>query len=676
MSSANIQEKITKLTQLVNEHNHRYYVLNAPVISDQEFDALLKELTALEEQYPQFALPDSPTHRVGADITKKFPTIEHEMQMLSLDNSYSMQDVKEFDERVQKSLEDKKYQYTCELKIDGLAISIVYEKGKLKYAATRGDGKTGEVVTNNIKTIKTIPLTLHGDTIPDYVEIRGEVYITKSNFEKINEKRAEAGEELYANPRNFASGSLKLQDPREVARRKLDFFPYFVRLRENEAKFSIQTQYEGFEWLKKWGFKVNPNVQLCDTLTEVEKYLTEWETKRYDLDYETDGVVVKINDLKQQNELGNTSKFPRWAFAYKYAAQQVETLLENVSFQVGRTGIITPVANLKPVQLAGTTVKRATLHNAQEIKRLDLHAQDTVFIEKGGEIIPKVIRVNLEKRKKNAQPIVFVTQCPECNTPLQVSETGIHYYCPNAYQCPPQIIGRIVHFVRRNAMDIQAIGEEKVEQFYKAGLIRTPADLYKLKTEDLLKLERFGKKLADNVIKGIEQSKNQPFERVLFALGIRFVGETVATKLAHHFKNMDTLLNAKAEEISQVYEIGEKIAQAVVEASKNPYYIQLIQELKQAGLQFEIDESKVQNAVISNKLQGLTLLATGTMKNFSREQIEKVIRENGGKVSSSVSKSLSYLIVGEDAGESKIKKAKELNIKMISEEEFLAMLNL
>lgn len=675
MSSTDIQEKIVTLTQLINEHNYRYYVLNAPIISDQEFDALLKELIALETQYPQFVLPDSPTQRVGSDLTKKFPTIEHEAQMLSLDNSYSIQDVQEFDERVQKGLENKKYEYTCELKIDGLAVSIVYEKGKLKYAATRGDGKTGEVITNNIKTIKTIPLSLHGEVIPDYVEIRGEVYITKSNFQKINAQREEAGEEIYANPRNFASGSLKLQDPREVARRKLDFFPYLVRLKENETKVSIKTQYEGFEWLKQWGFKVNPHVGLCSTLAEVKKYLDHWEIKRHELDYETDGVVIKINNYAQQTTLGNTSKFPRWALAYKYAAQQAETRLESISFQVGRTGIITPVANLKPVQLAGTTVKRATLHNAQEIKRLDLHAQDTVYIEKGGDIIPKVVRVNLEKRQPDAQPIIFITHCPECNTPLQVSETGIHYYCPNAYQCPPQIIGRIVHFVRRNAMDIQAIGEEKVEQFYKAGLIRTPADLYKLTIEDLLQLERFAKKSAENVLKGIEQSKTQPFERVLFALGIRYVGETVAVKLAHHFKDIDTLLSAKAEEISQVYEIGEKIAQSIVEAANNPYYIQLIQELKQAGLAFKIDENKIRNAVVSDKLQGLTLLATGTMKHFSREQIEKVIRENGGKVASSVSKNLSYLIVGEEPGESKIKKAKELNIKMISEDEFLNLIS-
>lgn len=675
MTTTNIQEKIAKLSELINEHNYRYYVQNTPIISDYEFDALLKELTELETKYPEFALPDSPTKRVGADITKKFPVIEHEVQMLSLDNSYSIQEVEEFDERVQKGLESKKYEYTCELKIDGLAISIVYEKGKLVYAATRGDGKTGEVVTNNIKTIKTIPLTLHGDIVPDYVEIRGEVYITKSNFEKINEKRAEIGEELYANPRNFASGSLKLQDPREVSKRKLDFFPYFIRLRDNESKLSVYTQFEGFEWLRKWGFKVNPYIELCKNLTEVENYLTNWETKRYSLDYETDGVVVKINDYAQQIQLGNTSKFPRWAFAYKYAAQQVETVLESVSFQVGRTGVITPVANLSPVQLGGTIVKRATLHNIQEIKRLDLHEQDTVFIEKGGEIIPKVIRVNLEKRKKTAQTITFVTHCPECSTALQVSETGIHYYCPNTYQCPPQIVGRIVHFVRRNAMDIQAIGEEKVEQFYRAGLIKTPADLYKIKMEDLLTLERFGKKLAENVIKGIEESKNQPFERVLFALGIRYVGETVATKLAHHFKDIDTLFSAKAEEISQVYEIGEKIAQSVTEASKNPYYIQLVQELKQAGLQFKTDESKIQNTIVSTKLQGLTLLVTGTIKNFSREQIEKTIRENGGKVVSSVSKSLSFLIVGEEPGESKIKKAKELNIKMISEKDFMNMLN-
>lgn len=669
------QQEIVQLTKLINEHNYRYYVLNAPIISDQEFDNLLKELIELEKQYPQFILPDSPTQRVGSDITKKFPTIEHEVQMLSLDNSYSLQDIHDFDQRIQKAIENKNYQYTCELKIDGLAISLVYEKGKLKYAATRGDGKTGEVVTNNIKTIKTIPLTLHGENIPDYVEIRGEVYITKSNFEKINEQRIEIGEEPYANPRNFASGSLKLQDPREVARRKLDFFPYSTRLKENEINIAIHTQYQSFEWLKQWGFKVNPHVQLCNTLDEVVQYLNYWQTKRFELEYETDGVVVKINDYTQQNLLGNTSKFPRWAFAYKYPAQQVETVLESISFQVGRTGVVTPVANLKPVVLAGTTVKRATLHNAEEIKRLDLHTQDTVVVEKGGEIIPKILRVNVEKRKNDAKPITFITECPECHTPLQISETGVQYYCPNVYQCPPQIIGRIVHFVRRNAMDIQAIGEEKVEQFYKAGLIRTPADLYNLKTEDLLKLERFGKKLADNVIKGIEQSKNQPFERVLFALGIRYVGETVAIKLAQHFKDIDTLFNAKAEEISQVYEIGEKIAQSIVEAAKNPYYIQLVQDLKKAGLQFKIEEDKASNVVLSTKLQGLTLLATGTMKHFSREQIEKTIRENGGKVASSVSKNLSYLIVGDAPGESKIKKAKELNIKMISEEEFLNMIS-
>ncbi|MDW8302792.1 MAG: NAD-dependent DNA ligase LigA [Bacteroidia bacterium] len=664
-----------ELTDLVNEHNYRYYVLNDPIISDQEFDALLKELIELEKKYPQFALPDSPTQRVGSDITKKFPTIEHEVQMLSLDNSYTLQDIVDFDERVQKGLEGKPYQYTCELKIDGLAISLVYENGKLSYAATRGDGRIGEVVTNNVKTIKTIPLRLHGEVVPTFVEIRGEVYISKSNFEKINQERIEQGEELYANPRNFASGSLKLQDPREVARRRLDFFPYYVRLKDNEPHLNIRTQYEGFEWLKRWGFKVNPHVRLCNSLQEVQEYLQEWENKRFTLDYETDGVVVKVNDYTQQNILGNTSKFPRWAFAYKYAAQQVETVLESISFQVGRTGVVTPVANLKPVHLAGTTVKRATLHNAQEIKRLDIRVGDTVWIEKGGEIIPKVVRVNLQKRPQNSQPFEFIKNCPECNTPLQISETGVHYYCPNAYQCPPQIIGRIVHFVRRNAMDIQAVGEEKVEQFYKAGLIRTPADLYKITEEDLLKLDRFGKKLAQNVLEGIQKSKSQPFERVLFALGIRYVGETVAVKLAQHFKSIDALFNATAEEISQVHEIGEKIAQAVVEAAHNPYYVQLVKELKEAGLQFSVDESQVQQSVISNKLQGLTFLATGTMKNFTREQIEKVIRQNGGKVASSVSKNLSYLIVGDEPGETKIKKAKELNIKMISEQEFLDMLH-
>ncbi|MCS7029402.1 MAG: NAD-dependent DNA ligase LigA [Bacteroidia bacterium] len=664
-----------ELTDLVNEHNYRYYVLNDPIISDQEFDALLKELIELEKKYPQFALPDSPTQRVGSDITKKFPTIEHEVQMLSLDNSYTLQDIVDFDERVQKGLEGKPYQYTCELKIDGLAISLVYENGKLSYAATRGDGRIGEVVTNNVKTIKTIPLRLHGEVVPTFVEIRGEVYISKSNFEKINQERIEQGEELYANPRNFASGSLKLQDPREVARRRLDFFPYYVRLKDNEPHLNIRTQYEGFEWLKRWGFKVNPHVRLCNSLQEVQEYLQEWENKRFTLDYETDGVVVKVNDYTQQNILGNTSKFPRWAFAYKYAAQQVETVLESISFQVGRTGVVTPVANLKPVHLAGTTVKRATLHNAQEIKRLDIRVGDTVWIEKGGEIIPKVVRVNLQKRPQNSQPFEFIKNCPECNTPLQISETGVHHYCPNAYQCPPQIIGRIVHFVRRNAMDIQAVGEEKVEQFYKAGLIRTPADLYKITEEDLLKLDRFGKKLAQNVLEGIQKSKSQPFERVLFALGIRYVGETVAVKLAQHFKSIDALFNATAEEISQVHEIGEKIAQAVVEAAHNPYYVQLVKELKEAGLQFSVDESQVQQSVISNKLQGLTFLATGTMKNFTREQIEKVIRQNGGKVASSVSKNLSYLIVGDEPGETKIKKAKELNIKMISEQEFLDMLH-
>ncbi|MCS7075909.1 MAG: NAD-dependent DNA ligase LigA [Bacteroidia bacterium] len=669
-----IQKKIQDLAALIHEHNYRYYVLNDPIISDQEFDLLLKELITLEKQYPEFILPDSPTQRVGSDITKKFPTIEHEVQMLSLDNTYSIQEVVEFDERVQKGLEGNKYEYTCELKIDGLAISLVYENGNLLYAATRGDGKIGEVVTNNVKTIKTIPLRLQGDVIPSFVEVRGEVYISKTNFEKINEERIKQGEEIYANPRNFASGSLKLQDPREVARRKLDFFPYFVRLKEDEKKLTISTQYEGFTWLKKWGFKVNPHVQLCTSLNEVQTYLQEWETKRFTLDYETDGVVVKINSYAQQNILGNTSKFPRWAFAYKYAAQKAETVLESISFQVGRTGVITPVANLKPVLLAGTTVKRATLHNAQEIKRLDLRIGDSVLVEKGGEIIPKIVQVNLSKRPTNAQPFEFISHCPECNTALQISQTRIHYYCPNTYHCRPQIIGRVIHFVRRNAMDIQAIGEEKVAQFYDAGLIRNPADLYKITEDDLLKLDRFGKKLAENVLNGIQKSKTQPFERVLFALGIRYVGETVAVKLAYHFKSIDALFSATIEQISQIHEIGEKIAQAVVEASKDPYYIQLVAALKQAGLQFSIDENKTTQKITSNKLEGLTLLATGKMKHFTREGIEKAIRDNGGKVATSVTKKLSYLIVGDEPGESKIKKANELNIKMISEQEFLDMI--
>jgi DNA ligase (NAD+) len=682
--------RIAELTQQIRQHNHNYYVLSRPVIDDMAFDMLLKELESLEQQFPHLAHPDSPTQKVGGDITKEFVQVKHKYPMMSLGNTYSEDELRDFDTRIRKSLGDETFEYVCELKYDGLAISLTYEKGRLVRAVTRGDGVRGDDVTANVKTIKSIPHQLLPGDYPDVFEIRGEVFMHRSMFDKLNGKlrkelqekgydEEEIREQLYKNPRNFASGSLKMQDSREVARRGLDCFLYFIYADDQVS----ENHYESLKKAEQWGFQVGSHYRKCVSLEEVFGFIREYETAKETLSFDIDGVVIKVNNYRQQEELGFTAKSPRWAISYKYKAQSALTRLQKVTYQVGRTGAITPVANLAPVQLAGTTVKRASLYNADEIDRLDLHEGDWVYVEKGGEIIPKVTAVELSKREEGASKIQYALTCPDCQTPLVRKEGDAVHYCPNENGCPTQLIGRIEHFIGRRAMNIDSLGAETVSGLYKKGLIRNYSDLYDLTYEQLIGLEfevgeeddkkkrSLQDKSVKNILEGIEKSKEVPFERVLFALGIRMVGETVARKLARYFVSIDRIAEASLEQLTGVNEIGGKIAEQVIRFFADDVNRAVVAKLQQKGLQFEIHEDE--QAIRTNKLEGRSFLVSGTFS-MSRDALKGLIEQNGGRNVGSISKSLNYLVAGDKMGPEKLKKATDLNIPIISEDDFMNMI--
>ena len=661
-----IQKTILDLREELNLHNHNYYVEDKPTISDFEFDQKLKQLQDLEAQYPEYFDENSPSQRVGGTITKNFQTVVHENRMYSLDNSYSKEDLQDWEVKTQKVLGNVPLQYTCELKYDGASISITYENGKLSKAVTRGDGFQGDEVTNNIKTIKSIPLKLKGN-YPQKFDIRGEIILPFEGFEKMNQDLIEIGETPYSNPRNTASGSLKLQDSAEVAKRPLDCLLYFIT--GNNLPFS--TQFEGLETARNWGFKVPSQSKLANNLDEVFEFINYWDVHRHDLPYETDGVVIKVNDFNHQNELGYTAKSPRWAIAYKFKSEQVTTVLNSISYQVGRTGSITPVANLQPVQLAGTIVKRASLHNADQIEKLDIRVGDSVFVEKGGEIIPKIIGV--AQRGNQLEPTKYISHCPECQTELVRKDGEANHFCPNFYGCPPQIIGRIQHYISRKAMDIEGLGGETVALLFNNNLVKDYSDLYELTVDQVIPLERMAQKSAENLVNGIEKSKEIPFERVLFALGIRYVGETVAKKLAKHYKNIDALSKASLMDLILVDEIGDRIAQSVIEFFENQNNSTIIARLKKYGVQFEIVEKHNPNA--TEKLLGKTFVVSGVFEQFSRDDLKKAIEDNGGKVGSSISAKTDYVVAGENMGPAKLDKANKLGIAIISENDFINMLN-
>jgi len=657
------------LVKELNQHTYNYYVLAMPTIGDYEFDQKLEALQKLERENPEFADPDSPTQKVGGDITKNFVTVPHKWPMLSLGNTYNEQDLLDFDERIKKAIGDD-FQYVCELKFDGLSISLTYEHNKLSRAVTRGDGTKGDDVTSNVKTIHTIPHQLKTTQAPELFEIRGEIFMHRAAFERLNKEREELGEVTYANPRNFAAGTVKMQDSKEVARRPLDCFLYSL----NTDKIYFKTHWESLQTLKSWGFHVSEHSKLVNSITGVFDFIKYWEEERFNLGYDIDGIVIKVNSYGQQQELGFTAKSPRWAISYKFKAEEVETILDQVTYQVGRTGAVTPVANLKPVLLAGTTVKRATLHNANEIERLDLHQGDSVFVEKGGEIIPKIINVNLAKRKPDALKIIYPTICPECGTSLIRKEGEVAFYCPNDEGCPPQIVGKIQHFIGRKAMNIDGLGDETIENFYQRGLLRHISDIYTLheKSDELKGIERFGEKSIKNMLKGIEQSKEMPFEKVLFGLGIRYVGETVARKLAFGTKNIDSLASATLEELTAIDEIGQRIAESIIEYFSKSEHLQQIELLKTAGLQFQAKEIEI--TLQSEKLTGKTFVISGVFEKFSREELKDLIESNGGKILSSISAKLNYLVAGDNMGPSKLEKAQKLNVPLISEDDLLEML--
>jgi len=659
-------QRIFQLRETLDQHNYNYYVLDQPTISDYEFDQLLKELQALENQYPEFFDSNSPTQRVGGMVTKNFETIVHESRMYSLDNSYSREDLIDWENRIQKLLGAIPVHYTCELKYDGASISITYENGTLVRAVTRGDGFQGDEVTANIKTIKSVPLKLKGNFPPKF-DIRGEIILPLDGFEKMNQELLEKGETPYSNPRNTASGSLKLQDSSEVARRPLDCLLYNIV--GNNLPF--QTQFDGLQAARQWGFKVPNQSKLAQNLQEVFEFIDYWDVHRHELPYETDGVVIKVNDLHQQEELGFTAKAPRWAIAYKFKAEQVTTTLNSITYQVGRTGAITPVANLEPVQLAGTIVKRASLHNADQIEKLDVRLGDHVFVEKGGEIIPKIIGV--AQRGPALHPVAYITHCPECQTELIRKEGEAQHYCPNYYGCPPQIIGRIEHYISRKAMDIEGLGGETVALLYTHGLVKDYADLYELTVDQVIQLERMAQKSSENLVNGIEKSKEIPFERVLFALGIRYVGETVAKKLARHYKSIEALQNASVLDLMLVDEIGERIAHSVIEFFDNANNQRILQRLKEYGIQFAVVEQFNPNA--TQKLVGKTFVVSGVFEKFNRDELKQSIEDNGGKVGSSISAKTDFVIAGANMGPAKLEKAKQLGVPIISEDEYLTLLH-
>lgn len=662
----NTQQKIQTLRDELRQHNYNYYILDNPTITDYEFDIKLKELQALEEAHPEFFDANSPTQRVGGAITKNFNTVVHDFRMYSLDNSYSKEDLLDWEKRIKKMV-DGEVQYTCELKYDGASMNLTYENGKLLRAVTRGDGVQGDEVTTNVKTINTVPLQLKGD-YPERFDIRGEIILPIEGFVKMNEERIANEEEPYRNPRNTASGSLKLQDSAEVAKRPLECLLYSIK----GNNLNISTQFEGLQKAREWGFKVPNEAKLLSSINEVLDYVAYWEQNRHNLPYEIDGVVVKVNSLYQQEELGYTAKAPRWAMAYKFKAEQVSTKLNEITYQVGRTGAITPVANLEPVLLAGTIVKRASLHNADQIEKLDIREGDEVFVEKGGEIIPKIIAVDFTKRPKHLQPTQYISVCPECDTELIRPEGEAKHYCPNYNGCPPQVVGRIQHYISRKAMDIEGLGGETVALLVKEGLISNYADLYELTVEQVIPLERMAEKSAENLVNGIEASKQIPFERVLFALGIRYVGETVAKKLARHYKSIDALMFASTLDLVSVDEIGERIAESVVEFFSSEENRTIIERLKAFGVQLEISADKLANQ--TDKLKGLSIVVSGVFESLSRNELKKLIEDNGGKVSSSISSKTSYLVAGDKMGPSKRTKAESLNITILSENKFLELL--
>lgn len=667
--SPEIIKRIEELRDLIHQHDYNYYVLNEPTISDREYDLLMQELIELEKKYPFLITPDSPTQRVGGEPTKEFPVVVHDVPMLSLSNTYSIEELYDFHRRVKEALPDgEKIEYVTELKIDGVAISLKYRNGLFVKGVTRGDGTRGDDITNNLRTIRSLPLRLNFREVSkkhfDNIEVRGEVYMNRDDFELLNREREKLGEKLFANPRNATAGTLKLQDPKLVAERPLNLFCYYLR----SATKELETQYENLKILKSLGFKVNPHYRLCASIEEVIEFCKEWEDKRETLPYDIDGVVIKVNSIRQQEILGNVAKSPRWATAFKFEAKKAKTKLKAITLQVGRLGTITPVAELEPVFLAGTTVSRATLHNFEEIQRKDIRVGDTVIIEKGGDIIPKVVEVVLDERNSKCLPFEIPEKCPVCGTKLINPPGEVAYYCPN-YDCPEQIKQRLVHFASRTAMDIEGLGEAVVDKFVDLGFLYSPADIYRLKDkrDQLIELEGFGEKSIDNLLKAIEKSKEQPFERVLFALGIKHVGASVAKDLAVHFHSIDELMKATPEELQQIPEIGETISQSIVEYFNDNRNRKLIDELKSFGLKFESEKKK-----ISNKLSGKTFVITGTLKSMTRSEAKELIEKLGGRTSDSVSSKTSYVVVGEDPG-SKYDKAKKLKIPILSEEEFLKM---
>jgi DNA ligase (NAD+) len=679
MTSAQAKEKILNLSKEIDEHNYRYYVLSQPSVSDFEFDKMLEELIALEKQFPQFAFPDSPSQRVGGQVTKEFESVKHRYPMMSLGNTYSREELSDFDGRIKKSI-GSNFEYVCELKFDGVAIGLWYKNGKLIRAITRGDGLQGDDVSANVKTIKSIPLKLKGADFPDEFEIRGEIILPRAEFDKMNSELAEQLKEegfndeeinqrLYRNPRNTASGTIKLQDSKIVAQRKLDCFLYALY----GEKIPYQTHLESLQKAKQWGFKVSSHIKLCKNLDEVYAYIDHWEKHRDDLQFDIDGIVLKVNSFVQQQELGFTAKSPRWAISYKYKAEAATTILNSISYQVGRTGAITPVANLEPVLLAGTIVKRASLHNADQIEKLDLRIGDTVSVEKGGEIIPKITGVVLEKRKTNAHPVKYITHCPECESLLVRKEDEAIHYCPNEAGCPLQIKGRIEHFTHRKAMDIEGLGNETIELFFEKGFLKNIADIYELEKNKIASLERLGEKSAQNMLDGIEKSKQVPFERVLFAIGIRYVGDTVAKKLARHFKNISAIENATFEQLCEAPEVGEKIAGSILDYFSKDSNKKLITRLQSSGLQFEIIETE-ENKKLSDSLKGKTIVVSGVFKKHSRDEMKQLIEQHGGKASGSVSSKTSYLLAGDESGPAKLEKANQLGVKVIDENEFLKLI--
>lgn len=669
MENRQIEERINYLIDHLNQCSNEYYVDSKPSISDYEFDMLLKELEGLEKEYPQFSYDYSPTKRVGGDITKKFETVKHVYPMLSLSNTYSEEEIIDWENRVKKIIPED-IEYVCELKYDGVAIGIRYEDGILTQAVTRGDGTQGENITANVRTIRTVPLKLKGN-FPPIVEIRGEIFLPFKKFEEINREREDLGEQLFANPRNSASGTLKLQDSKVVASRGLDTFLYGVYGVDGLA----EGHFEMVQLAGSWGLKVpsveNKYIQKVKSIEGIMDFIHYWDKMREHLPFGIDGIVLKVNNYRQQEELGFTAKSPRWATSFKFKTERVETKLLSIDFQVGRTGVITPVANLTSVHLGGTTVKRASLHNADQIEKLGLYLNDFVYVEKGGEIIPKIVGVNIEKRDPNAQKVEFIHNCPECGTELVKAEGEAHHFCPNDSSCPPQMKGKIEHFIGRKAMNIDGLGAETIQLLFDQGLIKKSADLFKLTFDELIKLDRMAEKSANNLLNGLKESKNIPFERVLFALGIRYVGETVAKKLAKYFKSIKNIQNATLIELMEVEEIGERIAQSVREYFDNPIHIELIHALEAIGLQFEIEET----AAASDLLSGKSFVVSGVFHSFSRDELKGLIESNGGKNVSSISTKTDYVVAGDNMGPAKLKKATDLNIQILSEDDFIKLLN-